>query len=544
MTTVPVDSTYLIPGQQIDASDVVIPLLDLEHDVEGMLDGVYPFPKTVQVTAAIATLSSDAFSATQTYYALNTQGGANDELRTVTRPGQLDMVVIWKNQADPITINVRHSIGNILLDSGRDAIISDRSTALVLFWNATTSKWNGKLVNFGNIWFTGFPFVQINSDTITPTTNKLGVYAESGLTDNLATINHGSSPSQLDVLFLLPVSTYTITLKHNTGNIFFPSGRDVIMDATSDWVMLVWNDVTSKWHGQSSTELISQKYQTPFGQLNPASFLQIPHGTHLAGSSSASGIVTNIPTIQLLFRKKPVMVNEVSDFVTGGTGLASFGGTFTTTGTPSDALNAESQWITITSGAVVGNKAQRIGPVCAQLRWSPYFETSFLSWGNGVNSNGGANVDYGGLAGLFNITPAVGAAGITSWAGVSGIGFAYGLIQPSIGNGWCQLIQVDNGVVTVLVTPSTIYSLSPSQADSRPLTPTSSPTPIWSFYMDFANNRLHYSSGMIATFGSVAVSISPTLASVALAPVIFDAARTAAAVNFEYRHLLVNWRNM
>lgn len=546
MTSIPVDTTYLIPGQQIDASDVVIPLIDLEHGIEGMLDGVYKFLKNTQVNAIPATLASDAFTAVQTFYAVNTQGGTNDELRTITRSGQVDMVILWKNTADPITITVRNSIGNILLDAGRDVVISDRNTALVLYWNATTSKWNGDLVTLGNIWLSGFPFTQIQSDTISITTPKVGVYAESGLTDNLATINHGVVTSQMDVIFLTAVNTYTITLKHNTGNLFFPSGRDVILDSTSDWAMLVWNDVTNKWHGQSSTELQAQKFQTPFAQLTPSSILEIPQGAHLLGSSAALGVSIGTDPVRLLSRNRPVMSNEMLDFAIGPTTFASFGATFTTTGTPTDAANTESQWVLITSGAVVGNKCGRAGTVGPRLQWSPYFEVSYLSYGNGIDSNGGLSVNYGGLIGLFNTQPAVNAAGITVWTGVSGIGFSYELIQPFLGNGDFRLIQVDNGVVTNLLTGSLLGLAQPpgiplSQANSRPMTPVAS-VPILSFYVDFANATVFYTHPNVAAYGSVAITISPALANVALAPMIFDAARTAAAQSFSYRHMLTNWK--
>lgn len=539
MTSILVDTTYLIPGQSIDASDVVIPLIDLEHGIEGMIDGVYKFLKNTQVNATPATLASDAFTAVQTFYAINTQGGANDELRTVTRSGQVDMVVLWKNTADPITITVRNSIGNIILDAGRDVIISDRNTALVLFWNATTSKWNGDLVTFGNIWLNGFPFTQIQSDTISITTPKVGVYAESGLTDNLATINHGVITSQMDVIFLTAVNTYTITLKHNTGNLFFPSGRDVILDSTNDWAMLVWNDVTNKWHGQSSTDLRAQQATEIKGTISPFAKMILPTLSFIRGGGSMpSGGGAN-PPIMPLYRNRNFLENMVADWMSDPTTFQSIGMTFTTTGTPTAGGDSVSDWVQITSGAVIGNKAMRAGTVGPQLRWSPYFECTYENYGN---TAGAIVIDHAGLMGLFNTPPAVTASGITSFAGVSGVGFSYQVQNTGLQQGGFNFILVDNGVVTI-VEPS--FTTNSIPFDAIPKTPDSAYQGnglVW-FWIDFPNSKAYIRSSQTNVLSTYTISISGALSAVALAPMIFDGARTAVAIGFKYRHMLATWRN-
>ena len=73
----------------------------------------------------------------------------------------------------------------------------------------------------------------LSSDTLTVNGGGLTIVgAESGTTDNLATLNIGTnftlSGNQL-IVFLTATIGDSITIKHNTGNIVCNTGADIVM---------------------------------------------------------------------------------------------------------------------------------------------------------------------------------------------------------------------------------------------------------------------------------------------------------------------------
>lgn len=66
----------------------------------------------------------------------------------------------------------------------------------------------------------------IASDQITVTSSFVRVAAESGTSDNLATILGGTTGT---LLLLRPSGSHIITLKHATGNILCPAATDLVL---------------------------------------------------------------------------------------------------------------------------------------------------------------------------------------------------------------------------------------------------------------------------------------------------------------------------
>ena len=81
----------------------------------------------------------------------------------------------------------------------------------------------------------------ISSGAITVTGSFVTVNPESGVVDDLDTINGGAD---LSVLFLRPSGSATITLKHGSGNIVCPGGSDLVLQYKR--VIMVYD--TSLWH--------------------------------------------------------------------------------------------------------------------------------------------------------------------------------------------------------------------------------------------------------------------------------------------------------
>jgi hypothetical protein len=83
-------------------------------------------------------------------------------------------------------------------------------------------------------------------DMVTTTTSRVKLQCETGATDNLATISGGADG---DVVILqVNTLTDTVTIKHNTGNIWLPGGADVALTSHKK-VMLVYDGPNAKWCG-------------------------------------------------------------------------------------------------------------------------------------------------------------------------------------------------------------------------------------------------------------------------------------------------------
>jgi hypothetical protein len=105
-----------------------------------------------------------------------------------------------------------------------------------------------------NIAFSRGATLTISSGAITVTQRNHIVAAETGTTDDLATITNGInfSDNTVEAQIRLQADTGdTITLKHGTGNIQIPGGTDFTL-ASDATVILEWDDFDSVWRVPST----------------------------------------------------------------------------------------------------------------------------------------------------------------------------------------------------------------------------------------------------------------------------------------------------
>lgn len=429
MTIIPVDTSYIVDGQPIDASDVTIPLYDLKAAVEGMLNGLLDFATTLwQAPFGIAyTLASDSFTPTTTLAILSTQGGAaSDDLSTIVHNATTpDMMLIRLANPPAEAITVKHNVGNIITQDGRDLLLSgSTSQVLVAFWDSVVSKWFIPSHDFVSMWLSNFVTSQIASDTASVVQTKTRLLGEGAASDSLSTINN---PQGLDVLFLgLGSGAYTITLKHNVGNIWFDTGADVVLSTLNPLVTLVWDDVSSRWTGPGSTTLQALRYSDPV--TTSASFNKLElalKSFDLAWVSATQPALMALPKPGLI---RQWFVQAVRGTMAPGFLTPSFSVTGTPSANPQGLTDAIKYTGVVTNNTVCGLRSSGAsGLGFTQARWSPTFEFVGVV-GNLFNRS---------LVGLMTGTPSYNSGTQQMvWTGV------YGFII----HGGTELVIYENGV--------------------------------------------------------------------------------------------------
>lgn len=95
--------------------------------------------------SADATLSNDTLVATQSKLRLLPESGTADELRSITNPYGLDILLLsTKNSGDTITL--KHNAADLWLESAQDELLSDTNSELLLVRNPSTGKWTAPLM--------------------------------------------------------------------------------------------------------------------------------------------------------------------------------------------------------------------------------------------------------------------------------------------------------------------------------------------------------------------------------------------------------------
>lgn len=408
MTTIPVNVSGIVDGQQIDAADVLTPINDLKTAIEGAIDGSYDFLKTVWVDASPLTIASGVITITQTRHSLNNEGAnPTDDLVTING-ASMDLLILQQANVGQTT-TLKHGTGNIWFNSGRDYVINDQNKIVVLFWNTTTAKWTSDAVNLGSIWLTNTANVVLSSDSATITQTKMTLVAETGITDNLATI---VNPNSLGLIILLVTAGQTITIKHNTGNIFLQGLADFPL--TNAIMVLVYNDVTNKWENLVAYSLEPVQYRTVVSTTlaNMTQLAVPPDGYTLPAAD----------TVQLEYVPRLAYRRNCFEEVVTGTTLAIFGTTATVVGTPSANPTAARQYITMTAAAAtVGTYvSRRTTNFAFQWRWSPVFEAVVATIPNTPADQDNNPVWFGFATGAAMPTIAAGPV-VTYPAGFSGV---------------------------------------------------------------------------------------------------------------------------
>lgn len=109
----------------------------------------------------------------------------------------------------------------------------------------------------GYLHFAAKSALTLSSGAITVTQNWHTITSETAAVDDLDTIT-ASTIGTTDtadgfVLFLkMAVSTYAITLKHNTGNIICPGAADIVLSDNAQVVCLIYDNTNEKWLAQVS----------------------------------------------------------------------------------------------------------------------------------------------------------------------------------------------------------------------------------------------------------------------------------------------------
>lgn len=261
MTIIPIDTSYLIPGQPIDASDVTIPLKGLQDALEDIVDGNYNFLKTVYQVAIPALVVANAFTPTQSILLVAPNAGTTATLQTINHPGVTTpdrLILFLGNPAHTITI--KHNVGNILFDDQLDIVLNSTNIAVVLIWNATTSKWVGSNQRHGSVWMFDAASVGIVADVATIQQSVVKLVPEVGTSDSLFSI---VNPLNVGMIFLrVNGASDSVTLVHGTGNIWLDSEANYTITPNSDVVPLVWNSTTGYWNNLNYTGFTTFNYQS------------------------------------------------------------------------------------------------------------------------------------------------------------------------------------------------------------------------------------------------------------------------------------------
>jgi hypothetical protein len=247
----------------------------------------------------------------------------------------------------------------------------------------------------------------IVSGVVTPTQARHTIAAETGTTDDLATINDISSvdTGYNPVLLLSADTGDTITIKHGTGNILFASGSDFELSGNI-WVQLAYDG--TNWHDLSSSASTgSSSPLTTKGDLYgyAAAAARIPVGNDaevlVADSSNANGVDYVPLGMQLI----------------ASTSITSDAASITLSSLGSLGINEFFAWKLVISGVETDRAANPIDSVLLQFN-------SDTTAGNydsqGVQSFGSTITANGILGTLAGVQLFVSASGATSDAGMFG----------------------------------------------------------------------------------------------------------------------------
>lgn len=134
-----VDTSNLVDGQTTDASDVLIPLLNLKTAIENILNGIQEFEKFSLSNAVEVTISSGVIAYTNSYHKVDTEGNAaTDDLVTIS--GGSAGKTLWlrlENAARQVVL--KHGTGNIFLSGSEDVTLE--TTAQVVHLLCVGTAW-------------------------------------------------------------------------------------------------------------------------------------------------------------------------------------------------------------------------------------------------------------------------------------------------------------------------------------------------------------------------------------------------------------------
>jgi hypothetical protein len=207
------------------------------YDSFGVLKGEVSYEDFLKITP-IAVYADDLTGAgpfiTGEYYIATTSGGGFTAnyiyLRTGTGSGWSE-AIIPKNGWRVILRNT--APGTIFIEG----------YSYVKSYVSGSHNWYEASVYIGESLHLQSGSLAISSGEITIRRNVASIGAETGLTDELHTINNDRAVSgkPLNILFLSCFVGHKITLKHNTGNLYL-GGSDITLDGTlKHYAFFLWN---------------------------------------------------------------------------------------------------------------------------------------------------------------------------------------------------------------------------------------------------------------------------------------------------------------
>jgi hypothetical protein len=138
MTTITVDISALVDGQNADAGDVITPVSDLKNAIQDILNGVKAFDQLNFSTVSTLTIATDAITITGTSHKVDTEASAaTDNLSTINGGAQGDVLLLRTvNSARDVTL--KHNVGNILTIDANDIVLSTLNPVVLLYFNGTS----------------------------------------------------------------------------------------------------------------------------------------------------------------------------------------------------------------------------------------------------------------------------------------------------------------------------------------------------------------------------------------------------------------------
>lgn len=344
MATIPVDLSGLTALTPIDAADLRVPILQLRNAVQQILGGEYGF-ESLGFTVSAETISAGNVLTTTTTVTDISNDSGSPLFDCVTINGPQGLVVLRNNNVGETTRFIP-DVGNIITESGSLFTIEPGQVA-IFWWNQSVGKYFTINSNPESLRVPAEASLTIASDQISPTTPTANLTPESGNNDSLSTIVNGLD---LNILLLRPASaSYTITLRHGTGNIFSAAAQDLVLTGTTATVMLVWNPVDEVWVILSTSQPPTLTVVDELAIDVDVQTLIVPARSAQSLSSTSSLRFNFIPSAS--WRRR---VTAQANFNAGPTVVLSTTGTaWTATGTgPTDNSTSSRLFAGYTTGAV------------------------------------------------------------------------------------------------------------------------------------------------------------------------------------------------
>jgi len=207
------------------------------------------------------TIATGAITATQSLHNIDTEGdAASDDLDTINGLAAGEVCFFYPNNAAR-TVVFKHGTGNILCPNARDISLAEVTDYVMCIGNGTNvivvAESTLSRDTLPELIFDAASELTIATGAITVTQFAHTVDTEGdAASDDLDTINGGTAE---EVIWLRPNNAArTVVVKHGTGNILCPNGRDISLAEVTDYVQLYYDG--SNWAVIASNTLAADTH--------------------------------------------------------------------------------------------------------------------------------------------------------------------------------------------------------------------------------------------------------------------------------------------